>query len=204
MLRGLAVCTRVVDDLVFPWTCTICGVEGGELHGPFCDSCHALLLNAAVAAAASACPRCALPVGPHADLRHGCAECRGRSLGFDAALALAPYADSIRDLCLQLKQERNAWLAPWLSRLLVDARQSEWTKLPRDAWIVPVPLHWRRRLKRGYNQADALARGLSRPLGLRVRQPLRRIKATDPLAGKSASDRIDAMRQAFRPGPIPA
>jgi len=198
LAHGLASCAWAVDDLVFPWICLLCGTEGGALHGPFCASCRARLLDAATAAGASACPRCALPVGPHADLRRGCAECRGHSLGFDAALALGPYAESIRDLCLRLKHERNAWLAPWLGNLLADARQSELARLPRDAWIVPVPLHWWRRLQRGYNQAEALAKGLSRSLDLRVRQPLRRIKATDRLAHKTASDRMDAMRQAFR------
>ncbi len=198
LTQGLASCARAVDDLIFPWTCLICGTEGGELHGPFCVSCRTLLLDASMTAGASACPRCALPIGPHADLNRGCAECRSRPLGFDAALALAPYADRIRDLCLQLKHERNAWLAPWLGSLLAEARQSELAKLPRDAWIVPVPLHWWRRLRRGYNQAEAVARGLSGSLGLRVRQPLRRIKATDRLADKTASDRMAAMKQAFR------
>jgi len=198
LAHGLASCAWAVDDLVFPWICLLCGTEGGTLHGPFCASCRARLLDAAAATGASACPRCALPVGPHADLRRGCAECRGCSLGFDAALALGPYAESIRDLCLRLKHERDAWLAPWLGNLLADARQSELARLPRDAWIVPVPLHWWRRLQRGYNQAEALAKGLSRSLDLRVRQPLRRIKATDRLAHKTASERMDAMRHAFR------
>lgn len=198
LAQGLTGCARAVDDLVFPWTCLLCGTEGLSLHGPFCADCHAGLLKAAVAAGATACPRCALPIGPYADLRRGCAECRGRPLGFDAALALAPYADSLRDLCLRLKHERNAWLAPWLSKLLAEARENELTRLPRDTWVVPVPLHWWRRLERGYNQAEALAKGLSHSLGLRLRQPLRRIKATDRLAHKAASDRMDAMRQAFR------
>jgi len=198
LARGLANCIWAVDDLIYPWTCLLCGTEGGALHGPFCASCRARVLDGAAKAGASACPRCALPVGPHADLQRGCAECRGRSLGFDAALALGPYAESIRDLCLRLKHERDAWLAPWMSNLLAEARRSELARLPRDAWIVPIPLHWWRRVQRGYNQAEALARGLSRSLDLRVRQPLRRIKATDRLAHKTASDRIDAMRQAFR------
>ncbi len=198
LAHRLANCIWAVDDLVFPWTCLLCGTEGGAFHGPFCASCRARVLDDAAAAGVSACPRCALPVGPHADLRGGCAECRDRSLGFDAALALGPYAHSIRDLCLRLKYERDAWLAPWLSNLLAEARQSELTQLPRDAWIVPVPLHWWRRMQRGFNQAEALAKGLSRPLDLRVRRPLRRIKATDRLAFKTASGRMDAMRQAFR------
>jgi len=201
LAHGLAGCAWAVDDLVFPWTCLLCGTEGGALHGPFCASCRTYLLDAATAAGALACPRCALPVGPHADLRQGCVECRGRTLGFDAAVALGPYAESIRDLCLRLKHERNAWLAPWLGNLLGDARQSELAQLPRDAWIGPVPLHWGRRLQRGYNQAEALARGLSRSLDLRVHQPLRRINATDRLARKTASDRVKVMRHAFRTRP---
>lgn len=36
-------------------------------------------------------------------------------------------------------------------------------------WIVPVPLHWRRRLKRGYNQSEWIARGISQATGIRVR-----------------------------------
>src|SRR5271166_3018856 len=198
LAQGLASCVRAVDDLVFPWTCLVCGIEGGSFRGPFCASCRARLLDAAATAGASACPRCALPIGPHADLRRGCAECRGRSLGFDAALALGPYAESIRDLCLRLKHERNAWLAPWLGNLLADARRSELAQLPRDGWIVPIPLHRWRQLQRGYNQAEALAKGLSRSLGLRVHQPLRRINATDRLAHKTASDRVEVMRHAFR------
>ncbi len=131
LAQGLTDWARAVDDLVFPWTCLICGTEGGALHGPLCASCRARLLNVAAAAGVSACPRCALPAGPYADVRRGCAECRGRSLGFDAALALAPYAESVRDLCLRLKHERDAWLAPWLTNLLAEARQSELARLPR-------------------------------------------------------------------------
>ena len=119
-------------------------------------------------------------------------------LGFDGALALGPYEGTIRDLCLLLKHERNAWLARWLSELLAEARQADLLRLPRDAWIVPVPLHWWRRLRRGYNQAEALAQGLSRRIDLRVHQALRRVKAADHLAYKDATGRMQAMRGAFR------
>ncbi len=34
--------------------------------------------------------------------------------------------------------------------------------------IVPIPLHWRKRLKRGYNQSEYLARGIALELGLKV------------------------------------
>ena len=122
----------------------------------------------------------------------------GAALGFDAATSLGPYEGPLRELCLQLKQERNAWLAPWLSGLWVEARGDAIGGLPEDAWIVPVPLHWWRHWRRGYNQAEALARGLGRRLDRPVRRPLRRIVATDKLAELSRTERSRALRGAFR------
>ena len=107
---------EAVDALVFPWQCPICGA--GAVGAPFCVSCHGELL----AAAGAACTRCAMPLGPWARRDGGCSRCRKKRLGFDAAIALGPYQGPIRQLCLLLKHERNAWLARWLIDLLVEAR----------------------------------------------------------------------------------
>ena len=189
---------RAADALVFPWSCAVCGAEG--TGGAFCPSCRAALLEHSATATAWACPRCALPAGPYADLRGGCGDCRGRSLGFEAAIALGPYDGTLRELCLRMKHDRDAWLAPWLCGLWVEARGEavDRLSLPPDAWVVPVPLHWRRHWERGYNQAEALARGLARKLDRPVRRPLRRVAATRKLAELSATDRAKALRRAFR------
>lgn len=192
--------SRAVDALVFPWSCAVCGVEGSG--GPFCPSCREALREHSARAAATACPRCALPAGPYADLKGGCADCRGRPLGFDAAIALGPYDGALRDLCLRLKRDRDAWLAPWLCGLWAEARGEAVARLdlPPDAWVVPVPLHWRRHWERGYNQAEALAHGLARRLDRPVRRPLRRVAYSKKLATLSATDRAEALREAFRAG----
>ena len=40
----------------------------------------------------------------------------------------------------------------------------------RDAdAIIPVPLHWRRKWSRGYNQAEIIARGIGQEMGVEVR-----------------------------------
>jgi ComF family protein len=189
---------RAVDALVFPWSCAACGAEGQGRA--FCPSCRSALLERAEKAAASACPRCALPAGPYADLRDGCGDCRDRSLGFEAAVALGPYEGTLRDLCLRMKHDRDAWLAPWLCDLWVEARGEAVDRLalPADAWVVPIPLHWRRHWERGYNQAEALARDLARRLERPVRRPLRRVVDTKKLAVLSATDRAKALRRAFR------
>jgi ComF family protein len=139
-----------------------------------------------------------MPVGPFGDSKEGCADCRGRSLGFDQAFALGPYEGAIRALCLQLKHESNAWLAPWLSDLLLEARHDALGRLPADSWVVPVPLHWWRQWQRGYNQAEALALGLARRLQLPVRHLLRRVVATSRLASMGLTERQEVMRRVFR------
>jgi ComF family protein len=190
---------EALDALIFPWSCPICGEEGSG--SPFCRSCRQRLLEQSARTTALACPRCASSSGPFADLHDGCAVCRNRSLGFDAALALGPYNGDLQDLCLRLKHESNAWLAPWLSDLFVEARHDAIYHLPIDAWIVPVPLHWWRRWQRGYNQAAALAHGLSRRLKLPVHQPLRRQVPTERLARKGRTARAEVMHGAFRARP---
>lgn len=183
---------RAIGDLVFPWECSIC--EAAAFDAPFCPACRHELVEASE----GACDRCAMPVGPWADRTGGCSECRGRPLGFDAAIALGPYQGPIRDLCLRLKHESDAWLAPWLADVWIDARAEAlrpW--LSTEAWVVPVPLHWRRQWHRGYNQADALARRLARRLALRVAQPLRRVLPTPPLAAAGRTERARLMHDAF-------
>ena len=187
---------QAVDALVFPWSCAVCGVEGQG--GAICLSCRNDLMERAAKAAVSVCPRCALPAGPYADLHRGCATCRGQALGFDAAVAMGPYEGSLRNLCLSLKHERNAWMAPALCELWAEARGESLGELPSDAWIVPIPLHWWRHWRRGYNQAEAIARGLARRLRRPVRRSLRRVVATDKLAELSRTERSKAMRGVFR------
>jgi ComF family protein len=186
----VSACVKTFDALVFPWSCIICGLDVSET--PFCDDCR----DEVLAGAGAACPRCAMPLGPWQRSHKGCDECRRRRLGFDGAVALAPYTGPVRDLCLRLKQERNAWLAPWLVDLLVETR-AERLPVGGPARIVPVPLHWRRKWTRGYNQSEALAERLGKRLGLEVVRPLRRSSATPPLAGISRTERARLMRGAF-------
>lgn len=189
---------RSLDRLLFPRACAVCGLRG--LAGSFCDDCRGTLL----AAAGRACPRCAMPVAPAESIQGGCVDCRRRSVGFDAALALGPYEGALRTLCLRLKHVRSAWLAPPLMDLVLQARGAAlhaWLAerpAPAGVLVVPVPLHWSRRWRRRYDQAEALARVLARRQGWRLARPLRRVRATAPLAGRGRVERARALRRAFR------
>ena len=64
--------------------------------------------------------------------------------------------------------------------------------------VVPVPLHRSRRWRREFNQAELLARELSRLVGIPCRPGgLRRVRSTSPQAGLSHRQRRENVRGAF-------
>jgi ComF family protein len=64
--------------------------------------------------------------------------------------------------------------------------------------VVPIPLHWHRRLARGYNQAEAIARPLADRLDRPMVSALRRRRATRPQAQLGKHQRGTNMSRAFR------
>ena len=64
--------------------------------------------------------------------------------------------------------------------------------------VIPVPLHWQRRLARGYNQAERIARPLAGRLGLPLIPALRRSRSTPPQTSLGKERRIANLRRAFR------
>ena len=80
-------------------------------------------------------------------------------------------------------------------RLRVDARGRPWEL------AVPVPLHWRRRVARGFDQSEELLRFALRSCGLEAPAPgfglLRRVRATAAQTALDARQREDNLRGAF-------
>ena len=98
---------------------------------------------------------------------------------------------------LRIKQSGGETLAELVGELWGAARREALRAMAIDV-IVPVPLHWWRRWRRGHNQSAALARGLASVLGLPVSFCLRRTRNTPKQTQQVASARRDNVRGAFR------
>lgn len=189
-LRGAAV------DLVYPPQCAACAEELEEVgSGPvFCPACAAAFSLPAVR-----CPACALPTSslPAADGR--CVSCRRERPAFAAARVLGDYEDRLRDAVLKIKHDWYEPLAVSLGRLL--ARRIEALPLPaRPDFVVPVPMHWLRRIWRGASAtqtlAETIAAELRWPLGRRLVTCQRLTARQSSL--RSASERKDNVKDAYR------
>ena len=123
-----------------------------------------------------------------------CALCRTGVRGFDAAYSFGFYEDTLRELIHLFKYRGVQTLASPLGHLL-------WRALPLDQSfdvIVPMPLHWRKRWQRGFNQSELLARQIGRRTQLPVRKFLRRIRFTSAQAGLTNAKRRKNVSGAFR------
>lgn len=137
---------------------------------PVCLGCRRLLRAPLAPAAPPLCSRCAPELG-HLDPA-------ARRVGDIEALFL--YEGPLASAARRLKFHGEIVLAGPLGRLLAAA------PIFREGWdlVAPVPLHWRRALLRGYNQAALLARWAVRSgaaAGPRLApRLLRRLRATAP------------------------
>jgi ComF family protein len=123
-----------------------------------------------------------------------CALCRRGLRGFDAAYSFGFYEEELRELIHVFKYGRVQTLAKPLGRFLASA-------LPREQTfdvIVPMPLYWRKRWRRGFNQAALLARELARRTHIPVSNALRRVKDTAAQAGLTNAKRRRNVSGAFR------
>ncbi|HEX4771105.1 MAG TPA: ComF family protein [Bryobacteraceae bacterium] len=122
-----------------------------------------------------------------------CSICRESLVNFDCFYSFGRYDDVLRKLIHIFKYSKVETLAGPLSGFLVQV-------LPIDARfdaVVPMPMHWRKRRQRGFNQAELLARPIARRYGLPVSTNLRRTRYTEAQAGLGQTDRQENLKGSF-------
>jgi len=159
-LSGIGRLGAAIREDFLPIHCLLCNSPCGR-PSVLCDQCEGdIRINT------WCCTRCAAP---------------GRALMAHCATTTTPrqlnagleYHGVVRELIHRWKFNRAADLTGFLVKRAL-------TTAPRIAGfdaMVPVPMHWRRRWYRGYNQSEVLARVLSRELEMRsgIRVPVKNL-----------------------------
>ena len=201
MLSSLAAAARTFAQgllqLLYPASCWVCGQLLPPPQASFCAACRLALTGDT----SPTCPRCASTVGPFANVEQGCLKCRDASFAFDGAVRLGPYEGLLREVVLRMKHARGEGLAEAVGALWAEHDGPRLGQAGAGV-VIPVPLHWRRRWARGYNQSEVLARALAGRLRLPCRPTwLRRARATPKQTEQSPAARRENVRRAFRAGP---
>lgn len=177
-------CCNDIVDILFPRCCAICGntLTSGEKH--ICIKCY---------------------------MRLPFTRWKGRQgnpmerifwtyIPIRRANALLHYygGDESRKTVLALKYYRRPQLGAYLGRLLAaDLRGTDFFK-DVDA-LVPIPLSKHRQRKRGYNQSELLAVGVSEVTGIPIlRNAIKRMTDNPTQTHLSAEERKDNVRGIFQ------
>jgi ComF family protein len=124
----------------------------------------------------------------------GCASCQGVSISIDGIARGGVYDKPLRDMILAFKFNDRTELSGQLCFLLNSALQGSDFKNDIDMFV-PVPLHWRRRLGRGFNQSLILCKGLDHRR--RISTELVRIRHTQRQWNLDLGKRIKNVADAF-------
>jgi len=111
-----------------------------------------------------ACVGCLRPLPDAGDRRSRCGVCDAPPPGLEHLLAVWSYAPPLSEAILAMKFRRLEFLAAALADLALD-REPFTGRAVFDV-VVPVPLAPLRRLGRGFNQAELMARRIAARLGL--------------------------------------
>ena len=177
---------RLASQLLNPAICLGCAyaLKPGQF---FCANCITELkrLN-------NPCNLCGLE---NATSGNSCAACLYDPPRWQKMTAPLIYQGLTRNLLIQLKFAESLYLASSLVSATIDHfRDSK----PLPEVLLPVPLHRKRLLDRGYNQAFEIAQALSHLLDIPVNtRALSRIRDTDSQSGLSAYQREKNILKAF-------
>lgn len=174
--------------LFYPNTCCFCGKVSPV---SVCSKCETRLEYVKE----PVCKKCGKPI--RCPEEEYCADCLRTPRIFEQGKSVWIHTGCVRWSVYQFKYHNRRvygeYYADEMCRLYGD-KIKEWS----IDTIVPVPLHWRRRVARGYNQAEVLAKALGRRVGIPVETSLvRRVKNTKPQKKLSHGERNRNLKDAF-------
>ncbi len=193
MKMNLGNVLTALADLFLPRLCCVCGGELGRNERYICLNCLAdmpLTLNWLVRRNPMAERFNALIAGHDAQETEACPpdgtnELISPESDASAEDCFSKYVDAValfdfvkdgeggntggyRNITYRLKYSRDVREGRFFAAMLGErAAAAQW--LSDVDTVVPVPLHWTRRLRRGYNQAEVIASEVAKALGARLR-----------------------------------
>ncbi len=156
----------------------------------FCTDCYAdLPWNH------TSCQSCALPL---ITAEPQCGQCLQKSPAFDNTISVFNYDDPIDYLISQFKFQQQLAVGKLLSQLLFAKLMAYYHNHPKPTLVIPIPLHRKRMIERGYNQALELAKPIAKQLTLKISgSHAKRIRDTKRQSDLALTQRAKNVRGAF-------
>lgn len=184
---------KALINLAFPKRCPICDdiVPIGE--GDICIACRTkpqYIIE-------PKCRKCGKQLTD--DMQVFCNDCTQRRHVFDYGYALYDY-QSMRKSIYRFKYKKRCEYATFYARDTYERLGNEIASMDADS-IIPVPIHATRLKSRGYNQAELVAKELSKLTEIPIYKDLvTRVKKTIPQKELNIQQRQNNLKKAFNIG----
>ena len=177
-----------IIDMLFPSQvkCLNCGVETSKLA--ICDKC---IKNLTIIPP----PTCAICGGEISGKGKVCIECKGREFAFTRNYSIFVYADMVRKMIIDFKQNGHKAIGEMFAYFIEDKCDDILVKNNIDI-IIPVPISEERLKERKFNQSEVLCSRLLLTNKVDV-NALIRVKPTPHQTGLSRSNREENLKDAF-------
>lgn len=147
------------------------------------------------------CGRCGASLGVDGNAlvasHAGCGRCHREAIPWRDVTRLSAYGDPMSAWIRAMKfRNRFVW-ANWLGQRLGESMADHAWAGQRDVWVTAVPMPWRRRWWRGYNQAERMARALGEVGGWRYAELLKRTRHPPPQTQVAPSYRARNVSDSF-------
>ena len=183
---------RALRDLFFPRHCLACGCLLGAAEDDLCIPCAANLPFTYI---------WKLPHNPVADRLNSRIETPGEYYVYAASLLIYKSGSPYNKIPQALKYDYDRGAGRHFATIL-GLKLREAAHFADVDLVVPVPLHWTRRMRRGYNQAEVLARGIAGVLGAPVAPAaMKRQRRTKTQTRLSIEEKARNVASAFRAAP---
>lgn len=154
-----------VTGILYPRNCPICDrivKEQGELICSGCEK-HVRVLREPL------CKKCGKPLAN--EEQEYCYDCEKTQHLFERGAALLPYEGKVKESVYRMKfHNKREYLDYYGEKMAAELEHN--VKQWNANLLVPVPMHWRKRRERGFNQAELLAKKIAEGLQLPVRNDL--------------------------------
>lgn len=182
---------HTILDIIYPVRCPLCGdiviPKGDEI----CPSCREKLPYITE----PRCMKCSKPI--EQEEKEFCSDCERKDYQFDKGYAVWTYDEVMRSSMADFKYHGRKENAKFYVEEILRLYGNKLVALSPDV-IVPVPIHRSKLAERGYNQAELLARGIGRGLGITaIPDLLVRNRKTLPQKKLSDKERLRNLLEAF-------
>lgn len=184
-----------VSSVVFPDVCYFCGSIHDSKESVICGECR----DSIRLVAKPFCSVCGVPIPILGNSTSNvCGSCLSHPPVYDKARYGVYYEQRPRESITKFKFNASLFNVRPISELLIESFNRHYANDNLDA-ILPIPVHKRRLISRGFNQVVALAKKLSDATGIPLdRTTLIKIRNTVPQVGLPRSKRIMNLRNVFR------